>query len=249
MYMRTCVWYHVWGVGWLKSDCRQMRPAKVEGVAIMAVINDVFEVVLNGDFAFDSWQNVFFYRGTVVPANRPTLANEIAEIFAVDIADPFISPVQHVGCYLRSVEVRNLYNPLEFGSYTFAPNTGGDVTGETLPKFVAWSLRSQRMPRGVHRASKRIGGLGEAALNSGIATAPMLTALQNLCTAMELPLLYDVSGVGNIWRLDMTNVQRIKYTTSSGREDYRLPENQTEGNDFLIDTWEYRGVSTQNSRK
>lgn len=140
--------------------------------------------------------------------------------------------VEHVG-----YKVVNLDNPDEFGLQVATAT--GNVSGEALPPFCAWSFRLNRATRLVRNGQKRIGGVPESFNDGGVATGAALTLLPAVAIAMGALITDTISGA--------SFTPRIVHKATEAGPGGSPPA--TPRADYAVASAEYTRISTQNTRK
>lgn len=173
--------------------------------------------------------NVYYYRQVSGDNGAAMLANSFEGTMLPQIVD-----VQHSAVTHTAIEVINLDDPSDYAVNALTTaNQGTLTTGETMPAFVTWSIRLNRTTRAVHHGWKRIVGVPEADVASGVAVAGALVYLANLCGYMTA----NLGDAVDVWH------QRI---FRQAKPDAVPPVARA---DFAIGSAIFTGVSTMNTRK
>lgn len=124
---------------------------------------------------------------------------------------------------------------------TDVTNVVGEIAGEYLPKFMAYSFIVARETNDVRHGFKRFCGVSEDLLASGTLTPNGITRAASLSTFL-------VSSWNSV--LDWHIVKRIKYTPPGKTTPrWRLPQTDAELKSYKVISAPFAGVTTQNTRK
>lgn len=159
----------------------------------------LYEVVLRQELFGQEIVNRWNYQSTGTPA-AVTGSFGLAWAFgAVDT--PFTSVIeklqvlQATAVQFVDLEVRAVYDPLDFYTRPFATATTGSGIGEAASPVLAYGFRTNRVNRDIRRATKRIAGvLEEATAAGGGITGVYLTRADELRAAMSATLTYTDEG-------------------------------------------------------
>lgn len=115
-------------------------------------------------------------------------------------ADTFFQAMRQCqGSDLRYSEVvcKNIYDPTDFWTATFLPNTAG-AQGASLSPTIAVGFRTNRVRTDVDRGMKRLAGVPESIQDpGGVLDSSSQATLQDFADFMGANLLYD-EGTANI---------------------------------------------------
>lgn len=210
---------------------------------------DLFEVTLVGDYLGQQVRNVFHYRyigdALLDFVGAEEIANSFVSTFFGASGSALRSGVFSDQIFYRSLRVKNLFDVGEFTESLFPTPFSGVTTSEGAPPFISVGYRTPWLGGEVRRGMKRFSGVAEAAYDSGVLNSFATAGLNSLRSALGSSLVVDAGQAVPVI------VGRIKYTTSDGKEAYRLPENLAQATRVGSGTvWEYLPrVTTQNSRK
>lgn len=173
--------------------------------------------------------NVYGYE--VVDGSTPS-AEALCTLFTNVVIDA-MTPVQtddfqHVG-----IEAFNTTDPSDFFALTYDTAIGGEVSGDGMPPFVAFSFIINRATRLTRNGWKRIGGVPEAANEDGATASAYLTLLGTLADAIAQDL---VDPEGNVYRPRI-----VHRTVVAGVPVAYTP--------YPISGVGYKYISSQNTRK
>ena len=186
--------------------------------------------------SFSDLYNIWFYRAV---SGTPS-ANDLAVEFENTVL-PAVGGIQPSALDHNSLEVDNLF---DIGDSAFNPVAqAGLLVGNILPTFVALTFQFIRQNKTTRHGWKRIIGPTEDEV-SGNGIIPAFDATVAMTGAVMGQNLVATDA-----DYEPVIVGRIKYTTSSGSEAYRLPANSGEAIFQVPASVSYRNVSTQNSRK
>lgn len=191
----------------------------------------LFEVIVQTTYRGVLCVNRWNYRSSGTPAAiTPSFALASAMGFILgqgdsDFPDDSIGGVwqAQVSNELKfnQVQVKNIYNPLDFYLTPFGGNVEGDGASQLgSAPFLAFGVTTNRTRLDIRSGSKRFAGVHEGQIEGGGAlSASALVGLQNLCDEMSATLQYDDEG--NILDFAPVIVSKEKYTTPSGKDAYR----------------------------
>jgi len=194
----------------------------------MGTEEDVFRVIVKMEQAGEEIKNVFYYFGDDGTPNAEDLADLI-----IDPLLQALDNIQSVDIDHTEVFVENLMDPEE--DFHVEPATSaGQVTGDIMPKFVAWSYKLNVRTRVTKAGGKRIGGVPELWIVDGVADP---TKASDLATAGGYLALQLEAPTGETYT---PIVCRVTGTLSTGYTVTHIN---------IIDSATCNGVSTQNTRK
>lgn len=124
--------------------------------------------------------NVYYYK----QVSEGTATNQVlalASAFESTLMGP-IRDVQSIVVIHDHYQIINTDNTAEFGNVSTGED--GNIGGDVLPPFVAYSFRWNRVDRAVRNGQKRIAGVPENFQNGGVATAAAEILLDVLATLM-----------------------------------------------------------------
>lgn len=149
------------------------------------------------------------------------------------------------------VEVRNLYDPLDFYVLPLPSDAVGGVAGESMSPTQAWGFFSNRVRADVKRGMKRLVGVTEANVtNGGLVAAGIVPSLENVAGRFSAVLLYDDEG--NALTYTPAVLSYEPYTPSPGRKAYRPYATESEQLDHAaigVTYSPYTQIRTQVSRQ
>lgn len=204
-------------------------------------LGDIYQIKLNQRFGGTDMLNVFYYVSNDATIDANSLGQPFFNVIVLNLVPWVYQGVDYVGA-----EIENLFDPVDFGGYTFA--TQGQKAGNVLPNFVAMSYRMDRQRRDMRHGYKRFFGLIEEQV-TGNGLNPSDASYQAILDmAGYLGDNLNTSSAGPV-DADPVVVQRVPYTTSSGNQAYRLPQSQAEAVYFVVDGVTVQGPTTQNTRK
>ena len=150
-------------------------------------LGDIYEFRLTSTYNTNiECLNVFHYEsnGSV---DVTTPMNDVAHALYLKIATPLTAILSDV-LFLDSVYVKNLMTLTE-GFFQTDGLTNGDITGDCLPPFNAYSFQYQRQSAITRHGHKRFAGVPESAQVNGVVTnATILAAITTLSGALGAPL-------------------------------------------------------------
>jgi hypothetical protein len=180
-----------------------------------------------------------------IPASGTTLTNGTVLGEMQDLQSPAVIFVQLI---VRAVFIDDDFYTAPFAGSTFGEN--GDPL-LTLSPTAAYGFRSNRVKQSIGRAYKRIVGVEESMQGSGgVLSAGAITLGESLGAAMGATLTYDDEG--NTLTFVPCVVQKLKYTTPSGKSAYKYYPTESAQATHIASgiNWElYRQTRTQTSRQ
>lgn len=190
-------------------------------------------------------RNVFFYR-IQDPPTAGYLSGLITE-FQTAVLTPYAAHLTSAYGFLEIIAT-NIFTSDEVINVAPSPAVGGrSPSGDIMPDFVAIMIVLERQNGRVRNGRKFIPLPLEADSVGTSVVAGTLTLLNNLAGGMDNTL-----NPGGVDTFAPAIVARIPYTTSSGKQAYRLPATQLEMGDnySLSDTARViNRPTTMNSRK
>lgn len=213
----------------------------------MGVTGDIFQVVMQQSYLGQTCLNAFYYRQTSENTDPDIESAEaLAPAFDLNIT-PAIADLQVDAVQFETLETINLFNPADLNSRNITTVTEGAITAiDALPSYVASEFRTSRVTRAIRRGFKRFTGLDESMMTVGVLAPAYLAAAGALSVALSMNIQRLNEPLTPIFQPVI--VKRIKYTTSSGSEAYRLPTSQAEL-EYFAANFIYTRITTQNSRK
>lgn len=191
----------------------------------LPITDKVWKLTLRGDIFLQEVNNVYYFAGATGSGS------------AADLISTFIA--EHVGTILTFTCEQMHYADVHVEGVQVVDDIAdaivdetGDITGECLPPFVAWSFRLNRPNTSTRNGYKRFAGVAESSQTNGVALSGVLTNLDTYALTLAQPLV--------------------------GTEDTYLPVIRTaQRNNDVVDppeytvfiTASYREISSQNTRK
>jgi len=174
------------------------------------------------------FDNVFAYEGG---AGAPTAA-DLASAIGVSLVSVLV-PVTSSGVTYDSVTVINLDDPTDFAVQPVGVT--GTVSGDCMPKFVAWAFIYFRGTRAVANGRKSFPGVPESQVQNGAPASGVDALLDDVAEFLSL----DIEGVSP------TNsyIPRI-WRRAGTYEGGTFPDTF-----YPVQSVGFRRVSTQNTRK
>lgn len=142
------------------------------------------------------------------------------------------------------VVVLSPFDPTVLGIYTGA--VAGTRSSAAMPKWIAWSFKSERKRADIRAGFKRFGAVAEADITDGLPATGLLTILDTFATIMNTPFLVS-DGIDNVEARQVI-VKRIPIVVDGETVGYRMPEDPLEY-EYAIAEWAFQEVSNQNTRK
>jgi len=133
--------------------------------------------------------NVYAYEQTTGSGDSSALAAAY-----VDSILPSMKAFQSSGLEHIKVQVTNKEVPSDFTELATA--VSGEISGERLPPFCAFSVQLSRASRASRNGHKRVGGVPEVSQQQGTLSSGALAQLQTYADAIAAPL---VDSDGNSW--------------------------------------------------
>lgn len=218
-------------------------------------VGDIFQATLQGVYetTLQDTNNVFFYRQETANTSIQTDSVSLAAAFydnmlsSVSAETPLVN-IMSAECSYRRLYVINLFEPTDFYDWTFTDPIDGAVGGEFASNLLAWSFRSNRTRRDIRRGFKRFPGVAETQLEGNSITAAAEEAAENIATQLGETIQYSVYAPDSALFAPVV-VKRIKEISTEGEITYRLPEDIGEAVYSPASAWEFRGVTSQRTRK
>jgi len=220
----------------------------------------LYEITLIGNYntsveVLDRWN----YRGDVngvVGGDAAALVKAMglaptAGAFTVDTIGGSIQAIANTIITWTQCLCRNVYDPTDFIDLPYSPTVQGLSTGECLSPINAFGFRSNRTRLDIGRGYKRFPGVSEAASGGGgLIVSGTLTALDALAVQMGDVVTFTDGTLTDSFTPVI--VQKLKYTTPSGKTAYKYYATEAEQLTHLAVgvTWEaYRSIRSQVSRQ
>lgn len=150
-----------------------------------------------------------------------------------------------------SVLCRNVYDPTDFIDLPFSPIATGAKTGEAQTPFVSFGVYSNRVRLDIGRGYKRFAGVLEADTSTlGDLVSGAVEDLGTLADSMGQTITYTDGTLTDTFTPCI--VQKVEYTTPSGRKAYKYYPNLAAQLSHLAVgiTWQgYSNVRSQVSRQ
>lgn len=188
----------------------------------------------------DCLELVLFQRGWVDVEIRNVLQYVVTSVGSGDegtLADAFYDSVlpamldvQHVTVSHYKMTVTNLTDGLGYAENVITPPAPGILSGSSMPPFVAWAFRKNRLNRSTRSGQMRVAGVSEGAQEGGIAIPTVVDDLNVLADALYDPL---------------THASGAAFSPCIVRKG---PGNTVVTINGIVSV-EYVGVSSQNTRK
>jgi len=195
--------------------------------------DDRFELVLNGTVLGKNTRNVFYFLQSNGATNGAMI---LAQEWVSMIFDPLRALIS-TSATLLSVDCKNLDNPEDFHIEDFG-DENGNVTGDCMPPFVAFSFRYNRATLLVRNGAKRFAGVPESSVVNGVVPAgSVLTALQAFAELLDDPVS---DGLGSTF---IPVIMRKTRVPEVGEFEEFIYE------EFPLADVQYAHVGSQNSRK
>lgn len=201
----------------------------------MPITNTDFQVTLNCGYGVET-KNVFFFRKT--SAHVTNDAEDLCRAFNATMI-PAIAGIMNTVVNLGTIEAINLADLTDYFVLESTAVNGSINSTSPAPTFVAYNFRLNRSTRQGRNGYKRFVGVAEELVSFGTSTVSgaLTTAIPTLVGALQTSISYG----GKTW------TPRIPYrqltTMPDGSEQYILTDL------FNISTAEFRGLTTQNTRK
>lgn len=106
-----------------------------------------------------------------------------------------VAQIQSSNVAFNVITVKDVYSATDFYSTPFTTPLNGQLgSSDDMPPFVAYGFRTNRVRADIQRATKRFVGVLESGNNAGAVQAAIVSALENLSTAMSAVVTYDDEG-------------------------------------------------------
>jgi hypothetical protein len=179
--------------------------------------------------------NVFHMRALTPPGDAEDVCDKCIQFYI-----PVAKAMQSLQLHYVDVVAMNLRDRFKVATVDASTHVG-QMGGEYLPHFMAYSFITQRESNDVRHGYKRLAGVSEEAIVNGQPTA----LFRSLLTDMENELKGTWGGTFE-WHI----IKRIKYTpTGKTIPRWRLPQNDSELVSYKVLSAPYHGITTQNTRK
>lgn len=206
----------------------------------------LFEVQVRGELLGQEWLNIFYYLGT--PGSGEVEA--INACFAIDaVLAPKWAQLTTNNNLFHTISATDLFNPANVASMAMSVSQGSISLWETLQSFLTLSFQFPSTLGGTRSGGKRLAGANEGIYTDGALTpnpgflADLLDFMLDMKTVINL-----LDSEGDAASLVPIVVKRLRSGTP-GNYTYTLPDNFLDLEGFQIETVEFNGVSTQNTRK
>lgn len=213
---------------------------------------DIYQLTFNQSFLGQRLTNVFFY--AQIQQGDPTnyaeiLGQEFNALFVTQNGGTaFDSVAFSDDLEANSINVRNLFNEVEFSVQLLGFDGQGANTGVNDNPFVAYRLTAPRLRGDMRNGQKYFGGLCVGAAANGEINATNFAALDSLVTACNTTLSVGVTG--GTASFEPVVVKRIFVpATEEKAAHYRLPENLQEANTYDAQWVKQSLLTTMNTRK
>jgi hypothetical protein len=190
----------------------------------------------------DQNNNVFYYYDELGPGGSLSAAQALAEAFQSEMT-PILRGLLSDEANIDFIEVTNLFDADVL--WTEPIEESGSQSGDVATNFTSLSYRTTRVRRDIRRGFKRFGPIPASFILDGEPNPASQTTFDAGATYLGQSITDPTES--NIYVPVI--VKRIPYTTPSGRAGYRLPATQAEAEWFVASEWDFRGITTQNSRK
>jgi len=197
-------------------------------------VGDHIELVAHQTMFSQQILNVFHYQ---VVSIETTITYE-------DIFDAFdnqwnisLAPLLSTALILDTLTARNLTNEIDIADHI--SNFAGDVSGESLPPFMSYGFRFNRLSGITRHGYKRFAGVSESVV-LGIGHNP---SFNSVITAMSEALAEGLVRTGTAADFEMLPV--IIGRTKNENDTYELDLTRVNG----VNGVAFAGISTQNTRK
>lgn len=195
----------------------------------------LWDVVLKATCDGQELVNVFHYGNG--PGNPPYVLSQsyIASNFLSTVLTPLLLALSG-NTVFHSIEVIQKVGGDAFTSYSLGAGMPGARAGDSLPTFVGYGFRSQRLSSSVRAAQKRFGTIPEADISQNTVVPSVLPALANVAVALGADLT-DPGGSNS------TNISPLAVSATINGVNRANPLADYARN------WQYRKVTSQVSRK
>lgn len=207
----------------------------------MGNVGDVYEVRVETQLEDNHALNLFYYRAA---ANNIDPIPYLSGGFKFKVF-PRYQDLMVPSAYIKSLFVRNLFNPIEFVTeiYDSDDYPGEWVADTRLPDFVGAAFVALRTRLDMRNGYKRVSFLGENTTQGNNFTI----AFQGVMATFAAAISDDITDGG--YSFDPVIVKRIEYSPSPGKTAYRLPNEPGELTYYLATYTGVRQVSSQATRK
>lgn len=200
----------------------------------MSNVGDVFRIKMFTSNNTGEFLNVFHYKQTI-GSNIANAPDRLEDSF-YSVVWGALRPVINVAVRLRTIEIENLNNPVEYLEEIYPDtvgNRGLENSPEGPPDFVTWAFYCRRTALGFKSARKSFSGLGDGQYAGNSPTAAALNLLNQLASSLSADLgVSDTPGEGIVSPF----VKRAADTVPPF-------------DGYFAKNWQFRHVGTQNTRK
>jgi hypothetical protein len=134
--------------------------------------------------------NVYWYQAT---AGSTTGASSLVTAFLADMLPEIINLQTTDTAHLR-ILAENVADLADFADVALTTDNVGLTAGDVNDTFGAWGFKLIRSTRAVRNGSKRIGGVADSQVDSGLAVSGVIPSLNALAAAMGADIV-DGSNV------------------------------------------------------
>lgn len=224
----------------------------------------LYEIVLDSSFANQSCINRWNYVGSGSSGSISGSQALMGAMGFLPLGDPPVYPQDTVFDKIRllvttsvaftQIIAKNIYDPTDFWTASFEPDTHGSRNITAQAPFAAFGLRTNRTRSDIARGTKRFVGVPTTSTNgAGILTIDDLALVDDLASAMTANLTWDANDA-NI-TFSPAIVQKEKYAVPNSnpvRHAYRYYSTLSEQMQHVMQgfAWEpYTQVRSQTSRQ
>jgi len=190
----------------------------------------LYEVTVEGRYFNQQTINRWNYVGTGTPAAVTPSFGLLSILGFLPVSTTFLNTtvagrwqgLVNPNFFFIQAVARAVYVDDDFYGNGFLANTIGinTVGGNPMSPISSFGFRSNRVKQSIGRGYKRFAGVAEAAVgDGGVFTSGTLGAMELLAEVMGETLVYDDEG--NSLTYVPCVVQKLKYTTPSGKEAYK----------------------------
>lgn len=178
---------------------------------------------------------VVFNQVTSAPETNWEVGLRVSDLWGSKVA-----PHIHSSCVLTNILFENVTDGVSLFEYPTSV-AGLITTGESMPSYIAYSVRQIRTTKITRHGSKRFAGVPEyIVVGNGVVPSATWEGLTEFCSEPW----QKVEGFNVVWEFNHVIVGR-QLQTVNGKKTYVLVpgiQNAVQGADF-------RGITTQNTRK
>lgn len=214
---------------------------------------DVYEVSFNQRFVGQTLTNVMFYQ-QLEDTGETNWAQQLAELVHINFGTDnsslaFDNLAFSNDLELMSIQVRNLFNPVEIGGLLLGGVMQGANTGTNDTPQTAYRLVSQRKRGDMRNGQKFFGGICNGSAINGIVVPTIVTLLADLAAALSQTLTISAGPIDGSFQPVI--VKRVREGAGTGADPYtyRLPESFDEYDGYLADNWVASDVLTTSNRR